>query len=309
MKTKIIMWVSILVMFASLTRAAVILHESFVTGSNPATGEYGTGNLRDVSPSAAGGTIVGFSSSNPWRVNTSLPEVTSSGLSSAGVTGVGGGVKFRGLVETNLGTRAAIRTIDAYTTPANLFFSGTLSANKVDDDALSFIAFTQPDITDDAVALHILGSAGSPGGYVFDGVAFGFKGDGSGGMDLVIRYRGADSIYVDTILVDNVAINTAYTVAGQINWNASGNDSFIVGVNGTYFGSLIGQLGTGANISQAVLTQRNYGFVNYNDGVIMDELQLASTYEDLGSIIPEPATIGLFGIGALAAMLIRRRTR
>ncbi|MEI8206470.1 MAG: sialidase family protein, partial [Kiritimatiellales bacterium] len=91
--------------------AEVFLHESFITGTTSANGEYGIGILRDVSPSAAGGTIVGFSAGSPWSVNTALPLVSASGLSSAGVTGAGGAVVFRGNSETAYSTRGAMRAI------------------------------------------------------------------------------------------------------------------------------------------------------------------------------------------------------
>lgn len=288
----------------SYVSADVLLHDSFITGSDPTNGEYGTGNLRDESPQASGGTIVGFSSSNPWDVSTALPTVISGGLSSSAVSGAGGSVSFRGSTDT--GDKAAVRQINAYTTPASLYFSGTLSADVIDTDARSFITYSQSDLSNLQLALHVMGNATNPDGYSFDGVAFGFKGDGAGGMDLVIRYRDTDSSYTDTLLVDNVTVDTAYTVAGRIDWNVSGSDdAFIVGVNGTYAGSLTGSLGDGTTIGTVGLVQRLYGTA-LSDTVTMDELRLASTAEDFGIAIPEPATLGLFAISSTGLILMRR---
>jgi hypothetical protein len=193
--------------------------------------------------------------------------VIADGLTSSAVTGAGGAVNFRGYHDAD--NRSITRAINSYTPPASLYFSGTLSATIIDTDAVSFIAFTQAASSTASFANRVLN------GDTFDGVAFGFKGNGTG-MDLVIRYRGTAGSYVDTILVDNVATETAYTVAGKINWNVSGaNDSLRILVNGIDSGTtLTGELGAGDSINTVGLAQTSYGTTDYVDVVTMDELRL-----------------------------------
>ncbi len=248
---------------ANQEQIEVVLNESFETGD--AGGQY-TNGVQLRGQNVVGGTIVGFSSANntTWTSNTALPIVTTGGVTSSPVNGAGGAVDFRG--STDAIDRYVTRAINSYTPSASLHFSGTLSATTLDTDAVSFITFTQAMSNYGACVLN---------GNTFDGVAFGFKGNGTG-MDLVIRYRGTAGSYVDTVLVNNVAPYQTYTVSGQINWNVSGiNDSLLVKVNGTSFGpTLTGQLGTGSNINTVGLAQRNFGIIT-GDKVTMDDLRLA----------------------------------
>ncbi len=289
MKTKKLILCTLL-LSGSLSHAEVFLRDSFVTGSISTNGEYGTGNLRDVSPSATGGTIVGFSSGSPWSVNTALPEVVSGGLSSPALPGAGGAVSFRGSADSL--NRVAYRPITAYTVPATTYFNGTFRVSVLDDDALSFIAYSQNTSTIDQFALHVMGDASTPHGYAFDGVAFGVKGNGAGGMDLVIRYRGADSIYVDTVLLAGITAGTAYNISGKIDWNTTGTgaDPLTVWVDGRIAAELTGSLGDGSNINTVGLVQRSYG-AGLSNTVSMDELRLASTQNDMGLVLSKRTSL------------------
>lgn len=289
--------------------ADIILWDSFEVGGDAENGQYTANQNLNAAENAdvSGGSIVGFSSDNAWDTGGSaLPQIVGSGLSSSAVTGSGGAVSMRAHANDN--DRVATRRIDSYTMPSSLYFSGTLSISLLDDDALALMAFSQAKSTAGQFALNIMGNVNNPLGYNFDGLAFGFKGDEDGGMDLVLRYRGADNVYTDSLLMAGITVDTAYTVAGAINWNPSGADEIIVGVNGEPIGTFSGALDTiGDPIDTVGFMHRAFGS-GLSDTVTMDEIRLASTAEDLGVVIPEPGMTGLliFGFGSAGLTFLRR---
>lgn len=162
----------------------------------------------------AGGGIIGFSAAEPWAGNSQNPRAVTDGLSSTSVFSQGGAVEFRGADDST--QRFVGRDIDAYTGPATTYFSGSLSASPLDDSATSLIAFSS--VADGTRASNFLNNSGD----FYNGFAFGFDGDGSGGMDLVVRYRNSDLNYVQGTLLSGLSADTVYTVSGKITWNVEG---------------------------------------------------------------------------------------
>lgn len=297
--------------WTATAQADVFLHDSFEASS---TGDFSNGVYNDLAnfiggnattnATTAGGSIVGFTSGSPWTTTSGLPRVSSlvDGLDSDSILSSGASIEFRGANDTNNRSVARGFTSPVGSTPA--YFSGSLSASVIDDNALSFISFSNS--TSEANADDILDGNG------FLGVAFGFKGDGSGGMDLVIRYRDENVNPTETVLVTGVSVDTTYTVIGKVDWNAGvGTDDVLnIWINPASAtepaGALVldSSIGGENSLNSVLLVQSNYG-TGSGDAVFMDELRYASTWQDLG-VIPEPSS-GLLLLGGLAAFALRRR--
>ncbi len=283
MKTnKITALVSVLAISSSVSHAEIFLKDSFIVGYGDVTkGEYKNSALKDdQNIRVAGGSIIGVSSQDSWVGSSALPMLTLDGLLSPSVTGEGGALSFRG--EADDGKRVFGRKIKRYKGSEVLYFSGTLSADVLDDNALSLIAYSSWNSNVDQIALHVMDN------YDFKGLAFGFKGNGANGMSLIVRYCNSEKKYVDTVLTENISAGMSYTVVGKINWDTgvSGSDPFTVWVNPE--GSenpengiaLEGVLGNKGTIEAVYVMQKNYG-LDLGQTVVMDEFRLGSSYEDL----------------------------
>lgn len=294
--------------------ATTFLHESFVTKSSgeqrKTLGEYrlNNGMTADANKDVAGGDIIGFSAANVWGGNSANPRTIETGLNSSSIRSTGGSVEFRGANDTT--NRFVYRTVDSYTSGPSLFVSASLNTNVISPNAVSLVAFT--DTATDFRANAILNNNGG----FYNGLGFGFVGNGTG-MDLVVRYRDGNLNYTDYVLLDNISVDTTYTIIARIDWNAAPNDRdpFTIWVNPESATepsggiSLLGYLGNPENITAVHLLQRSLG-TSLLDAVLMDELRMANTYQDLGAI-PEPSTTaGIIGGVALALLLgrgVRRR--
>lgn len=294
--------------------ADVILHDPFLTvpaaGRNPNAGQYLINNATNTASNnyVNGGPIIGFSSSNLWSGASANPRTVEAGLASTSVLTSGGSVEFRGADDNT--NRMAYRQINTYTDPTNTYFSGILQTSLLDDNAVSLIAFTS--LSGETRGNNILNNTGD----FYSGLAFGFLGDGDGGMDLIVRYRNAELNYVDFTLLTGVSVGVSYTVMGRIDWNTgtpAGRDPFTIWVNpqsateptsGGF--NLTGFLGDPTTINSVYLLQRNFG-TSLSDAVYMDEIRLGSTWLDLHAV-PEPSlTALLIPIGLATLLIVRRR--
>lgn len=282
MKLKMAVVGQVLVAMTLSLSAETFLKESFVIGFGDASnGEYKQATLKDPgNVSVESGSIVGFSKEMPWVGKSALPLVSAGGLSSMTVPGAGGMVLFRG--NDTDGKRAFGRKLERYKAPPVLYFSGTLRADILDDNALSLIAYSVWDNLVDRLALHVMES------YDFKGIALGFKGDGEGGMDFIARCRNNSNIFTDTVLVENVDAHTAYTVVGKINWNAGsfGSETVTLWINpqggaepegGTVIDADLGDTDT---IEAVYFMQTDFG-KNIRQSVAVDELRLTSSFKEI----------------------------
>jgi hypothetical protein len=298
---------------SSYASATVFLSDSFVTlpagTENKNAGEYRLNNgLTSTSnQDVAGGSIIGFSAANPWGGNSGNPRTVDLGLSSPSLVGSGGSVEFRGFNDTT--NRYVYRNISSYTDPGTIYFTGTLQASLLDDNAISLIGFQ-----DSASATRANAMLNNSGDF-YTGLAFGFKGDGDGGMDLIVRYRDGDLNFVDSILLAGVSAGVSYTVVGRIDWNdplslGSTRDPFSIWVNpqsitesGADF-SALGFLGDPGDLGVVYLMQRSFG-TGLSDAVYKDEIRIGSSWESL-NVIPEPSSYAML-LGLAAFILIGSR--
>ena len=119
-------------------------------------------------------------------------------------------------------------------------------------------------------------------------------------------YAGAGGIAYDwSHSLDN---DTTYLVAGKY-WNDGGT----IKMSGTFFddGDSLAEPAPGAWMiaASATYTPQPAYRVKFEGGAtdngdIMDEFRMGTTFE---SVIPEPATFGLMGMGAVACIFIRNR--
>jgi hypothetical protein len=299
---------------SSYASATLFLSDSFVTlpagTEDKNAGEYRLNNglTNDNNKDVTGGSIIGFAAANPWGGNSGNPRTVDFGLSSPSLVGSGGSVEFRGGNDTT--NRYVHRAISSYTDPGTIYFTGTLQASLLDDDAISLIGFSS--IAADTRAIAMLNNSGD----FYNGLAFGFKGDGAGGMDLIVRYRDGNLNYVDSIVLAGVSADVSYTVVGRIDWNdplsAGGTrDPFSIWVNpqsvtepSTDF-SALGFLGDPGALGAVYLMQRSFG-TGLSDAVYMDEVRVGASWNDL-SIIPEPSSSAmLLGVAAFILIGMRR---
>lgn len=131
------------------------------------------------------------------------------------------------------------------------------------------------------------------------GVGIGYKWDGSN-WDMVLRYNN-DVISYATITED-VAANTYNTFYWSMD---QGTDTVKIWVNNNDY-STVADLtvadwaGTVSSITHFSTYLRGTSGTSY-----LDEIKLGDTGADIG-MIPEPATLSLFGVVALGALMIRR---
>jgi len=305
----------------------VLLFDSIVTSptgdatngiykGGPTVGLNDTNNL-----AVAGGSIVGFKATEPWSVNSGLIRSLSAGVSSASLLSTAGGsVGMAGADDATL--RYAIRGYSTgYAPVLTNYFTVSFNANYLDDNAVSLAAFTDTTSTSRTTAI-----AANTGTF-YRGLAVGLKGNGSGGMDAILRFRNNSMTYVDQVLLADISANTTYTFAGKIAWNVSTSSGATTGTldrdllslwlnptsdleTTTPTFSALGEQGDNAtaNVLDTLhLMQQNYGR-NSSDIVSIDEFRVGTTAADL-SLVPEPSSACLAGWGLAGLLLAIRRRR
>lgn len=314
-------WVAIITLgLPVISWSTVIYNDHFITaavgfGENDwENGEYRNVFLRHANNrSVAGGSTVGYATNLIWTGSSDRPIMVTTGLSSSSVAGQGGAISMRG---GESGDIYVYRTINYATGPETLYLTGTLSANHLDDDAVTLFGFS--NASGATAATNMLYNTGD---IFYNGLALGFKGDDDGGMDLILRYRDGGLAYQEQVLVAGISLNTPYTVVAKIEWDsvdASGNpdpsglrEPLSIWVNpvsltepATADFTATGFLGTADALKQVNVMQRDFG-TSVDDIVYIDELRMAGSWEDLG-VIPEPGTMALFSLSLLGLSAARR---
>ena len=296
----------------------VLLFDSIVTSptGDAANGTYKGGTtvgLNDTNNLAvAGGSIVGFKAAEPWNVNSSFIRSLSTGVSSASLLSTAGGsVGMAGANDATL--RYAIRGYSTgYTPVPTNYFTVSFNANYLDTktNAISLAAFTDSTSTTSRTAYI----ASNTNTNFYRGLAVGLKGNGSGGMDAILRFRSNSMTYVDEVLLAGISTNTTYTFVVEIAWNVSTSSGATTGTldrervkvwlnptsdlaTTTPVFNALGEQGdnAAANVLDTLhLMQQNYGR-NSSDIVSIDELRAGTTSSALSLNLtpppPPPATV------------------
>jgi hypothetical protein len=281
---------------AAASHAAGLVRDGFdaSTLGDKANGVYKNNfHLYDaVNADVKGGAIVGLGTYN-WSGNSAAFKARTGGLTSGTFgTNSAGHVEMTGA--GTIGSRQVERQINAVPTNTTLYMSCMLRTSVLDTTGTASLEGFAMGFTDSE-------AAGSYYNAAFDGILFGFDGNGSG-ADLVVWGGGGRQV-----VAGNVSAGTTYHVVSEIVFNAAGNESVKVWLNPTvdtsYGSPTVSFSGEYADsltdFSYATLFTRTAttGVMNF------DELTLATAYSD---VIPEPATIGMLGLGALLMVLIRR---
>jgi len=261
------------------------LLESFKVGNPPngAQGEYAAGPLLATNPSPQVSRFIGS-----WAQGQgSHPEyfqVVETGLDYDGMDARGGAVRFRA-TEAVSGTQSMVRQFDAtdVTTEDRVFYlAGLMSFDGNFSTAASSLALTG----------LLNGEEGSAVPWTI-GLQWGFRGDGAGGVDAVIRYRdnGSPNPVVTDVIGDNLAAGThLFVVRVDVDVSDSTDnvmvwldpaDTWAEGPQTAGFDAACWLLpSTDPARLVDTLVLRVYG-VGVNAAVVFDEIRIGETWDDL----------------------------
>jgi hypothetical protein len=315
------------VLCGAMTRAhadVLIASDSYVTGTNPAAGQYVAGNgLKSqtglVNPGfVAGGYGSGSGTSNFIASSTGLAS-TADGASATG----SGSVAWVGVPVDNT-VRSVARTLSPFNegTSGTYFMSMLVSntGNQTSTNGWVLSGFGN----------NVAPVLGTTGGNLF-GLYMGFADDSGtpNEADLVLRYRNAGAATsADQILVNGANNSTAgqtYLVVAEVNINAIGGSTDVVNywVNPADLNSVAdmnatsiatGTLNTfafqGAATGTGDFNRLNYYTENWNGDATFDEQRLGTTLASIApTAVPEPSSMILLGAGSIAALAVRSRRR
>jgi hypothetical protein len=268
---------------ATSAHAVLIAFDSFALGAaGQADGSYEVDSLRDLSnPSATLGTT-GYLGS--WANSTGAHYVTTGGLSHALTTGTVSEGRLVAFNSTGAAGRTQLRSLNYTPTDGTYFFSALFQKTAITTDQ-------------DMVAGVTAGSISPSNGAYTLGSDF-MMGIVDGGF--TVTTAGADT---ELITAASFTLNETYFGLMAINYSTSGADSATVSVyNGT--SALVAeQTFTGLNLT---LTHFAVATNNYGPDVSTDELRFGTALSDV-SIVPEPSSAVLLGLGSLLVCLCRRR--
>lgn len=273
--------------------AGIIAKDSYVIGG----GDYSVGGLGGQTSASA----VGFA--NTWSVSSANLQADNVSLDGDAGSGKGKFISAPGAFSDFF--RSARRDLAPVATPAgNTFYmshlvnAGTSTGPNQNYSFVGFGDFTAQDT--------IEGNANFLGGAFV-----GFVGNGTGGVDLVIRSRtgaAAGSVSDELLVAD--AENNTFQVVMALEYNNPG-DTVRYWVNPTDFSNGEAGLTASSSINGSIAGFQLGGTSSMNDLSIVnrgfdrsffwDESILA---DDVASL-PEPASAALLGLGGLA--MLRRR--
>jgi len=285
----------LLVQFTSPPIAA----DSFLTGSQPADGEYSTASLVPQNP-----TVSSFNAA--WADGASTTQSGTFNVVGTSLTGTmalaqGGSVEYShtaSLANTQSAVRTFTNSLDPYDT---LYFAGLMSLDgsfNTDSQSLALTGFLNAEEGQDPLTL---------------GLQWGFQGDGSE-VDAVIRARddaGGNPVVFRT-LAEDIAPGT-HLFVGKVEVDYTGTSTDRVSM---WFdpADVSSELAAGspdfvegmANITQPSVGARildTLVFRTFDVGagavVGFDEPAFGTTWESVVQPIPEPSTLlvwGLFGL-------------
>jgi len=267
---------------------APMIEEAFLTGApaNPAAGEYAIGSLVAAEPSPSVGRFLG-SWSRGQGSNTSRYQVVSSGLENSDLDTRDGAVRFHSPTAIS-GKESVLRQFDA--------------GDVTPDDRIFYMAglmrFDQDFSTaGSAIALTGLLNAeeGDPSVSWTIGLEWGFRGNGAGGVDAVVRYRDNGSPYpvVTSVVGKNIQPGTHLFVMRVDVVAGSSADNVTVWLNPTDLWTeglpslafdaacwLLPNTDPNRLVDTLVFSTSNVGA---NAAVGFDEIRMARTWSDLFS--------------------------
>lgn len=273
--------------------ATPTLHEHFLVGNPPhvANGQYAVAPLLTTSPSPDVSRFVGA-----WQQaqgsHANRFEVVSAGLDYTDMDSAGGAVRFLSPTVVS-GTQSVKREFDAsdVTTDDRVFYlAGLMRFDENFSTAANSTALTG--------LLNAEEGAAVPWTI---GLQWGFKGDGAGGVDAVVRYRDnvTSNPVVTSIVGDNLAAGTHLFVMRVDVDVSNSTDNVTVWLNpadtwseGLHTFSFDGACwllpSTDPNrlVDTLVLSVANVGA---NAGVTFDEIRMGDSWDDL--FLPQSRTL------------------
>ncbi len=289
----------VLAVLALEASATIIASESFSTGNGSdytSNSSFSSAENKSITTGTTGFT-------DDWSIGTSLIVPRSQGSLSAianfdysVVNGAIGGVAWN---KSYTDDRASRRAIASAPVSGTTVYMSTMVMRP---------AVTALD-TNEVATVGFGTTSGVLSYSINEGIHAGIQLDSSGNYRLVAGVGGT--------LFDLGAAN--YQKSDQIivkmTLNDSGNETVSIGLVADGTGTLnwlfenqsVESWSSTADMNALVIQLDGVDSLSSN-GILFDEVRLGTTLGDVTNI-PEPATIGMLGIGALITMLLRRRLR
>ncbi|MDF1811584.1 MAG: Ig-like domain-containing protein, partial [Verrucomicrobiales bacterium] len=262
-------------------------HDPFLTGSNPANGEYAVGGFAGGSTNP---TVDGFTGA--WAGGTGTWKITASGLDHGSIIDEAGGSAIFNHTSNFGGDRTAQR--DLTNPPVD-------TEEEIWTAGLVQMVNTDPDNTGYAYGGFGDGSWGvnGPINSEVGGLFFGIEGDGTN-MDLVFRHRTASGVMTSEVLIDGITPAETYLVIMKVTPNTDnggvgvdGDDNVSIWVNPANPGSegLLGtptatfedfSVDTNSSTFTDLMLGANSGL--YNSQVKFDEMAIGTTLEQVVNV-------------------------
>lgn len=291
---------------AGLSQAALIASESFWTfNGTPVNGEYKQGIIAASNLSGYDNTIVtagnsGFTAGNPWQgVSSLIIAYSTTIMNHNGVTGSAADGAARINVKGSLGDRQSNRLAASVPTASSYFMSALvrgLSSSLTDGDAgtIGFMSEKTENTFDISSGIHVGLNFANGKPYI---AAFA----NNNTYDLVdLSVAGLTSVYQVVVRLDvNASGNDILSV-----WYAKNGDSTLTqAVANQDIGNIwassadLDTLVIQSKVSDPLSSEKNVAYV--------DEVRFGTAMSDV-TAIPEPMTIGLFGICGTGIFTLRR---
>jgi hypothetical protein len=277
---RLVLGLVVSLLFAVHAQAAVHMTDSFLSGGNPAAGEYSVGALVGQNP-----TVSTFNSAWAAGLTTTTPgafSAVASGITWPDLTSVAGGAVQFVNNEVPATTQVAKRTFTNANMVAlgNYYLVGLMSFDE------NFVNSANPT-NSSALTGIVNAEEGDPSALWIVGMQWGFRGNATGGVDAVARYR-------DT--VGGVAAVREYVLASNV---TPGNHLFVTYVDSDWDGVHSGDwndvwfdpgLGNGFySAGPSKLSKQGNNWLNPNDPYdntrVVDTVVCAATDLGAGAVV------------------------
>jgi len=279
----------------------LIASESFSTGNGD---DYTTATrfVDSLNKSNLTGNV-GFSAANTWNDATSLIRpISSVGLTHTLVHGITANGAAEVIPLENSGTRAAVRGLASAPIGTSFYMSGLVSM----DGSLSNLDASE------SAAMGLIGGTSIYSWNIAKGMHLGLTKD-SGGDAYLAAFAGGNTYALGGALTAGQASETQMIVL-KVDINTDGSLDTLTawtaqqGATELTDALSVSSIDTGiaSDLDTFVLQGQGGADALKAGGVFLDEFRLGTTLQDVTSI-PEPATIGMLGLGALFTILMRHR--